>query len=78
MYQPIIDDDFNEEELSSLENFTSLKDLILAGGIKSERARKIMNQFTSNSSSKVPRDEFSVAVPIQKKPKYSGTRKFRS
>lgn len=79
MYQPIFDDNINDDELSPLENFISLNDLILAGGIKAERARKILNQFTSKSSNKS--DESSLggnSTQILKKPKYQNTRRFKN
>lgn len=79
MYQPIFDDNIDDDELSPLENFISLNDLILAGGIKAERARKILNQFTSKSS--IKSDESSLGVnstQILKKPKYQNTRRFKN
>lgn len=79
MYQPIFDENLNEEELSSLDNFTSLSDLIRAGGIKAERARKIMNQFASNSYSKSTSDLSSGPNSTQtsKKNRYYGAKRFK-
>lgn len=80
MYQPIFNDDINEEELSPLENFTPLNDLINSGGIKADRARKIMNQFSSTISSKTREnvtDGTSIA-PTSKKTKYYGARRFKN
>lgn len=42
-----------EEDLSSLEDFIPLQELVIKGGAIGERAKKIINQFASNSSSKV-------------------------
>ncbi len=81
MYQPIFDDNISEEELSPLENFTPLNVLAHAGGIKAERARKIMNQFASSSNTKTSRDTNSTTDhPAQnsKKPKYYGARRFKN
>lgn len=81
MYQPIFDDSISEEELSPLENFTLLNVLVQTGGIKAERARKIMNQFASSSNTKTSRDTNSITDhPVQssKKPKYYGVRRFKN
>lgn len=80
MYQPVFHDNINDEELSPLENFTPLIDLIQAGGVKAERARKIMNQFSSTATSKT-RDiasDDTYAAPTSKKAKYYGARRFKN
>jgi len=80
MYQRVFNDNINDDELSPLENFTPLMDLIQAGGIKAERARKIMNQFSSTASLKT-RDtipDVASAAPTSKKAKYYGARRFKN
>lgn len=80
MYQPIFDDNINDDDLSPLENFISLNDLINAGGIKADRARRIMNQFSTTTASKI-RDNasnHSGAAPTSKKAKYYGARRFKT
>ena len=80
MYQPIFDDNIDDEELSPLENFISLNDLIKAGGIKADRAKRIQNQFSSNSTSKASKIPFNQDTTISnsfKKPRYSHNRRFK-
>lgn len=80
MYQPVFDDNINDEELSPLDNFTPLINIIQAGGIKAERARKIMNQFSSSSTLKM-RDinpDGTSSAPTSKKAKYYGGRRFKN
>jgi hypothetical protein len=69
MYEPVFDDSINNEDLSDLENFTSLHDLINAGGIKAERAKKIVNQFSSTSVSKTTRESSSFGTESASKAK---------
>lgn len=81
MYQPIFDDNIGEEDLSPLENFIPLNNLIQAGGIKAERARRIMNQFTSNSNTKASRETnigTEHTTNNSKKAKYYGARRFKN
>lgn len=82
MYQPEFDNNIDDEELSALENFVSLNDLINSGGIKSERAHRILNQFSSNSNSKISKvahnqDSISSSNNF-KRPKYTNNRRFKS
>lgn len=80
MYRSIFFDNINDDELSPLENFTPLMDLIKAGGVKAERARKIMNQFSSTAALKT-RDivlDAASAVPSSKKTKYYSNRRFKN
>ena len=79
MYQPAFYDDIIEEDLSPLENFTTLIDLIKAGGIKAERARRIMNQFSSTTSLKRDNStDGTSAAPTSRKSKYYGARRFKN
>lgn len=81
MYQPIFDDNLDEGELSPLENFIPLNNLIKSGGVKADRARKIMNQFTSTSNSKASRnsslDNDSTTQKF-KRAKYYGARRYKT
>jgi hypothetical protein len=80
MYKPIFDDNINDDDLSPLENFISLNDLIHSGGVKADRARRIMNQFSSTTAAKT-RDNTSndsSAAPSSKKAKYYGARRFKT
>lgn len=81
MYQPIFDDNTNDDDLSPLENFISLNDLINAGGVKADRARRIMNQFSSTMATKI-RDNTSngssATAPTSKKAKYYSARRFKT
>lgn len=81
MYQPVFDEDIDDGELSPLENFTSLNDLIKAGGIKAERAKRILYQFSSNSTSKVSKNSFNQDASSGhsfKKPRYNNNRRFKN
>ena len=81
MYQPVFDDNIDDGELSPLENFISLNDIIRAGGIKADRAKRILNQFSSNSTSKVPKNSFNQETTSNhsfKKPRYSNNRRFKT
>ena len=81
MYQPIFDDNINDEDLSPLDNFVSLTDLVKSGGVKAERARKIINQFTSNAINKQSRETLSeghIQNSNSKKTKYYNSKRFKN
>ena len=79
MYESVFDDSIDDEELSALENFVSLNNLIAAGGAKSERAKKIINQFSSTSTSKVPREISAETTSLSKvkRPKFHTGKRFK-
>lgn len=80
MYQPLFDDNLNDADLSPLENFISLNDLIKTGGIKAERAKKIINQFSSTSNPRSTRNDLSEESSAQKpkKSKFYVPRRYKN
>ena len=80
MNKSTIGDFINDDDLSPLEDFTPLQKLIDMGGPKAERARKIMNQFTSKTSSKAAiQGEPEIKQQSSgKRSKYTGQKRYKS
>lgn len=70
----------NDDDLSPLEDFTPLQRLVDMGGPKAERARKILNQFATKTSSKpfISGEEEEKQQATVKRSKYSGQRRYKN